>query len=821
MARKKKKHIFPIIISGIVVIFSLCVAAGAIYFVVISRSLPSPDELSSRKISQSTKIYDRTGEVLLYEIHGEEKRTVVPFEEIPETVKEATLAAEDINFYNQPAFDWKAIVRALIANLREGEIVQGGSTITQQLVKNVFLSPERVITRKIKELILAIELESRYTKDEIFSFYLNQIPYGSNAYGIEAASQLYFGKSVHEVSLAEAATLASLPRGPSYYSPWGTYKGALLARKDYVLDRMVEFGFITEEEAREAKKEVLNFLPPTIGKIRAPHFSLFVKEQLINQYGEDFVLNGGLEVITTLDWNLQQLGEEVVEEGVKRNKELYESNNAALVAQDPKTGQILAMVGSRDYFDSENDGNFNVATQGLRQPGSALKPFVYLTAFQKGFSPKTMLFDVYTEFDTRNDPETSYVPGNYDGIVRGAVRMEDALAQSLNIPAVKALYLAGIPNALENLNAFGVGTLREAWRYGLSLVLGGGEVKLIDLVGAYSVLARDGMKHEQTSILKIKDGEGNILSEFHDEVNRVVEEQYPRLINEILSSSELRSPIFQSSLSYTVFPGYEVALKTGTSQDYRDAWTIGYTPYLVAGIWAGNNDNTPMVKQGSSILAAVPMWSNFFGEALKKYDSEPFTRPETPAYSPKPMMNGEYIWKPFVDGVARPQVHSILFYVDKNNPLGPVPENPQEDLQFENWELGVWEWAKENIPNFFGYNQKISLDDIAFPSQGSGPTMPVSQIGEATFNDLKPESGSFLSSPFVISTRVTSDEEIDFVELYVNRRLINKVYPDGNKYFFRYNYESPLDQQSLFELKLSTVSGYSTSTSFIVYEETD
>ena len=407
---------------GLVFILILGLTAlVVIYLSSIVKNLPSPNEFGNYLLSQSTKIYDRTGKILLYEIHGQEKRTVINFSEIPKNVVITTLAAENAEFYNEPAFDWKAILRALWTNLKEGRITQGGSTITQQLAKNVFLSPEKTLTRKIKELILAIRLESLYSKDQILEFYLNQIPYGSNIYGIESAAQNYFHKSAKDLTLTEAAILASLPKAPSYYSPWGNHLKELEERKNYILDRLVSLKSIDQKTADQAKVEKAKIFPPSAGLIKAPHFVLTVKDYLINRYGEDLVERGGLKVITTLDWNLQQIAERVVKEGAERNAELYQGGNAALVAEDSKTGQILTLVGSKDYFDIKNEGNFNVATQGLRQPGSALKPFVYLLAFQKGYPPQTQIFDVQTEFDTTGDPVHSYAPLNFDDKFRGPI----------------------------------------------------------------------------------------------------------------------------------------------------------------------------------------------------------------------------------------------------------------------------------------------------------------------------------------------------------------------------------------------------------------
>ncbi len=807
--KKTKKHLFQILSLFLVFFVGLMTTAAVIYAAAVLKKLPSPEQFGNRQINQSTKIYDRSGEVLLYEIHGEEKRTVISFDEIPEILKKATLAAEDDNFYHRPAFDWKAIIRALLANLREGRIVQGGSTITQQLARNVFLSPKKTLDRKLKELILAIELESKYSKDQIFSFYLNQIPYGSNAYGIEAASLTHFNKSAKELTLAEAAILAALPKAPSYYSPWGSHEKELFERQIYILNRMEELSYITEKEKTEAQKTKIKFAPPSQGTIKAPHFSLAVKDYLIGRYGENAVMNGGLRVITSIDWEMQQVAERVVGEGAKRNEELYKGKNASLVAQDPKTGQVLALVGSRDYFDIENEGNFNVAMQGLRQPGSALKPFAYLTAFQKGYGPDTIVFDAPTEFDTTGNPDKSYRPNNFDEYFRGPTKLETGLAQSINIPSVKMLYLAGLDEVLKTVQKFGINTLKERWRYGLSLILGGGEVKLIELANAYATLAEEGVKHEQVLVLKVTDGQGNTLETYHDQSSRIIEEQYPRLINQILSDKELRAPLFQSSLSLTVFPEKDVALKTGTTNDYRDAWAMGYTPSLVVGVWAGNNDNTPMQRRGGSILAAVPIWSAFLQEVLKKYPNEAFAKPNPIPPTSKPMLNGQSVNTPTLNNVNYPQVHSILYYVDKRDPLGPIPENPTNDPQFENWETSVTDWAKINIPNFFLYNLPIP--------EGAKTLNPTTTPQDISIENVSPKNGAFVSSPVLIKADIRSLKGLNKIELFLNRQLINST--KTNSTFF--NYQTPITEnilsQNLIEIKVEDSAKNQTSFSFIVF----
>lgn len=817
-----------------------------LYVFFLIKDLPRPSQFGNRQISQSTKIYDRTGEILLYEVHGEEKRTIVSLEEIPEFVRLATLAAEDAYFYSQPAFNWKAILRAIVTNIQTGQFSQGGSTITQQLAKNLFLTPEKTLNRKIKEIILAIELESKYSKDEILNLYLNQIPYGSNAYGVEAASQTYFGKSVKNINLAEAAILTALLKAPSYYSPWGTHQDELFERQENIIKRMVDLGFINQSQAKEAVQQTprIRFAPPVGGIIKAPHFVLTVKEMLVNRYGEDVVERGGLKVITTLDWKIQEAAEKSVAEGAARNESLYQGRNAALVAQDPKTGQVLALVGSRDYYTNQNlptgciagvncgfEPKFNVATQGLRQPGSALKPFVYLAAFTKGYSPKTVVFDVPTEF-VSNDPDcpaiiTSFSeknpkcfnPDNFDGIFRGPVSLEAGLAQSINIPSVKTLYLAGPNDVLKILADFGISTLKETWRYGLSLVLGGGEVKLIELINAYATLAQEGVKHEQKFILKVEDAKGQILESYQDETKRVIEPQYPRLINQILSDVDLRRGLFQNSLNLTVFPDHEVALKTGTTNDYRDAWAIGYTPFLVAGVWAGNNDNSQMQQRGSSILAAVPIWNNFMKNVISYFRPETFTRPEPISLPNKPMLNGNYLYLPIVKGEVWPQIHNILYYVDKKNPLGPPPVDPYQDPQFYNWETAVVEWSKFNIPFFSSLNYNRPLTEPLNFEPYQIQLSPQQQLTEQipiSIQIKNVKNGDFVVSPFRLEADIKFLNGPAVIELNFNRSLVDRKQAGGGFYSYSYRFGA-LNPQNLIELKVVDRLGNTREESLIVF----
>lgn len=758
------------------------------YVYSITKNLPDPKLFDQRQISQSTKIYDRAGEVLLYEVHGEEKRTIIPASEIPDFVRQTTLAIEDSEFYTHSAFNWRSIIRAFYINLTRGRVVQGGSTITQQLAKNAFLTPDRTITRKIKELFLSYQLEKKYSKDEILDLYLNQIPYGSNAYGIEAAAQTFFNKPAKDLSLGEAAILASLPNAPSYYSPYGTHVDELIARQNFILKQMLNADIIDQEEKERAQKEEIKFAPQTTN-IKAPHFVITIQEYLNNKYGEDLVQRGGLKVISTLDWKLQQIAEKTVAEGAARNTELYNGRNAALVAQDSNTGQILALVGSKDYFDAENDGNFNVATQGLRQPGSAIKPFAYLTAFKEGYTPNTILWDVETDFDATEDK--SYSPHNFDNIFRGPITLRNALAQSVNIPAVKVLYLAGVGNVIEIAEQFGITTLTERSRYGLSLALGGGEVKLIELVGAYSVLSQDGVKHKQNFILEIKDSENNILEKYQDEAKKVVEAQYAQEINDILSDVEARKALYSGSLYLTIFPNQEVALKTGTTNEYHDAWAIGYTPSLVAGVWVGNNNNQPMQQQGSSILAALPIWHAFMSKALENKSLEPFEKP-TSLTADKPVLRGEY--------VINNEVHNILYYVDKRNPQGPEPTTPQSDPQFDNWEGSVIKWLEENP-------DKIS--DINFDSNSP------------KINIKTPVNGSFINDLLNIEAEIKSTSQIVKIEVYLNNILISQKSDSfDNIYTYKESFKvNQINLQNTLKIKVLDSFSHQSESEIIIYSK--
>jgi len=660
---------------------------GVSLFVLYAKSkVPDPESIVSRQIKESTKIYDRTGTIVLYDIYDEERRTVVGFAHISENMKKATLAVEDSRFYEHGGFDVRGFVRSLLQNIEQGFGSGGGSTITQQLVGNALVGREKNLTRKVQELILAIEVEQRYTKDEIFEMYLNQVPYGNNAYGIEAASQTYFGIPASDLSVAQAALLASLVQRPSYLSPYGLHMDELVGRKEYVLGRMLQLNSISQEVYDMAKKEQLIFKDKS-NILAAPHFVLMAREYVIQKYGKDIVESGGFKIITTLDADLQKKAEELVTKYGKINKEKYKASNASLVAINPKTGEVRALVGSVNYFDIENEGNFNVAL-AKRQPGSAFKPFAYAAAFANGYTDSTVLWDVKTEFNPLCSPDSTqtknpttgeacYHPKNYSGTYSGPVTMRQSLARSLNIPSVKTLYLAGIDTVIDLAIRMGITTLEDRSRFGLSLVLGGAEVRPIDLVSAYGVFANDGVRVPWGFIQSIELNNGTLLEERQITPERVLNTQIARLMNDVLSDNNARAPAFGVNNSL-YFPGRAIAAKTGTTQENRDAWVVGYSPSIAVGVWVGNNRNQSMTTAGAGISAAGPLWNSFMNAALSGTSAESFMSPN-PILTSKPILNGI------------PDAHTILYSVSRDNPQGSTPVQPETDPQFINWE-----WAVQN-----------------------------------------------------------------------------------------------------------------------------
>ena len=614
------KGMLIVLLGALLLVCSASLLAAGAYGYIASK-LPPPEELTIRANTfESTKIYDRNG-TLLYEIFDPTggRRTVVPLARIPASVRDATIATEDPTFYDNPGVNPLSILRAFWMNLREGQIVSGASTITQQVVKNTFLSPEVTFSRKVKEAILATEITRRYSKDDILEIYLNQSYYGNLAYGIGTAAEVYFKKPVEKLSLAEAAFLAGIPQGPAIYDPYTNLAGAKI-RQGIVLDLMVKRGYIEREQARQAQTEALDFAAQRI-EMKAPHFVVYVREQIEAQFGKEYVYRGGLRVYTTLDLPTQEMAQRIIREKLDSLKEL-DASNAALVALDPQNGQILAMVGSADFFDEAIDGQVNVSLR-LRQPGSSIKPINYVAAFERGWTAATFLMDIKTQFpDGANPP---YEPHNHDQKEHGPVLVRDALARSLNIPAVKTLQFVTLPGMLEMAHRLGVSSLNRA-DYGLSLTLGGGDVTLLEIVGAYAVFANGGYRARPTPILRIEDNQGDTLAQAQDQPGEaLLDPQLAYLITSILSDKEARVPTFGRNNALEL--SRPAAAKTGTTDDYRDAWTIGYTPNLVAGVWVGNSDGTPM-QQVFGSRGAAPIWHDFMEEALRNTPAQDFVMPE-------------------------------------------------------------------------------------------------------------------------------------------------------------------------------------------------
>lgn len=592
-----------------VVISVIIVSLFSYSYFAIFKGLPSPKELEARQTEVSTKIYDRNG-ILLYKIYKNQNRTIVPLTKIPIHVRLATLAAEDAEFYSHPGFSIKGIFRAIIQDLQTGSI-QGGSTITQQLVKNTLLTPEKTITRKIKELILSIEVEANYTKDQILEMYLNEVSYGGTAYGIQEASESYFGKDVGSLNLAEAALLAGLPKSPTAYSPFGPTPELAIERQKEILHLMVVNKFITSDQEKTALKEILTFLPNKTS-IKAPHFVMYIRQLLVDKYGEDVVEKGGLEVITSLDLPIQETAEQVVQTEVAKLRGLNVGNGAALVV-NPQTGEILAMVGSKNYFDIAAEGNVNVTTS-LRQPGSSIKVVNYAYALSNGYTPATIIDDSKVTYAVPGNPP--YSPVNYDNQYKGPIPLRSALAQSRNIPAVKVLASYGVAKMVSEGQKMGITTWSNPSDYGLSLTLGGGAVTVLDLSKVYSTLANYGKRPDFLPILSVKNYKGRVLEKNTPVISDAVDPRVAFILTDILKDNNARAPEFGLA-SYLVIKNHpEVAVKTGTSNDLRDNWTAGYSQDYLVVTWVGNNDNSPMSRVASGVTGASPIWNKIMSAIL-------------------------------------------------------------------------------------------------------------------------------------------------------------------------------------------------------------
>lgn len=740
-----------------VAIVGLVAGIGLIAWV--SRDLPDPNKLTDRHVAQSTKIYDRTGTHLLYEIFGEEKRTIIPLDQIPQDLINGVIATEDSEFYNHHGIRILSFVRSLGTSILTLERPRGTSTLTQQLVKNAILNNERSYIRKLKEVILSLRLEQKYSKDQILQIYFNEIPYGSTNYGVEAAAQSYFGKSVRELDLQESATLAGIPQRPSVFLRDAE---ALKNRRDFVLRRMYEEGYITAEQKEAAQAAELTLQQKFKSRIEAPHFVMYVKEQLEEQFGEQTVNTGGLRVITSLDWDKQQLAEKAVEDNAKIFEEAS-ADNIALVAMDPRSGEILSMIGSRDFFNPDINGQYNVAVQGRRQPGSSFKPIIYAAAFEKGYTPDTVLFDVSTNFCP--DCAKEYRPVNYTGLEYGLVTIRQALQGSLNIPAVKTLYLVGLEDGVRFAERLGYTTLSRG-AFGLSLVLGGGEVHLLEHTAAYATFANNGLRMKPVSIMRVEDPTGEIVFEQKKQAGeRVLDPKITATLSNVLSDDEARAYIFGRNSSLTL-KDRPVAAKTGTTNQYVDAWTMGYTPSLVTGVWVGNTDNTPMKAGAGGNRMAGVVWRAFMEEALAGTPVETFPEP-SPNDAEKPVLRGsiggitlqinsltgniaasstppEYI-------TTRTYIppHDILHYVIKDNPRGPTPTNPADDPQYLAWEEAIQQWIARNREKNPAWSISFEEPPTEYDTEPSLELMPSLTVSS-------PSPSSTLSSRDLMVTVVAS-----------------------------------------------------------------
>ncbi len=782
--------------------------------------IPDFKSFTERKVANSTKIYDNTGKILLYDLHKDIKRTVIADQEIGVNIKNATVAIEDSEFYHHNGIRIKSIVRALWTRFLGGK-VQGGSTITQQLIKNTLLTQEKTLTRKLKEWVLALKIERVLSKEEILALYLNEAPYGGTIYGIKEGAETFFNKKATDLTLAEAAYLAAIPNSPTHYSPYGKYKADLDQRKNIVLRRMFELGFITDADYQKSKSEVVVFQPQKPTSIQAPHFVFFVREYLEKKYGADVLESGGLNVITTLNYDLQKKAEEIVIKNAKENEKTADGKNAAVVAIDAHTGAILAMVGSRDYFEEEIDGNFNVVT-AQRQPGSSFKPFVYAAAFNKGYTADTVLFDVKTEFSTncdeRGNPKGGrnrsdcYNPDNYDDAFRGPMSLRNALAQSINVVAVKLLYLVGVQDSIKLAHEMGVTSLNDANRYGLSLVIGGGEVSLLDLTSAYSVFATEGIRHPYQSILSIKNNAGVEIETIQNQSSMVLPVNTTRLVSDILSDNIARTPTFGTNSSLVVH-GVDTAVKTGTTNNNKDAWTIGYTPHVAVGAWVGNNDNKPMKKGGATL--AGPIWNAVIAEAAKNYPQTDFTKPDTIDQNIPPILRGKWLGgETFVidsiskklateftpsnnrEEISLTNVHTILYWINKDAPLEGKPNNPYSDPLYNHFEYGIRNWWAQNsykYPYITQANVPVGYDPVH--TESNKPSLTFSNINENTVYDRN--SKQVIN---IVSNKSTPLQKIDI--------FINNNYTTSLK-SFPYSFSvTPIDFKNLTNTNTIRAIGY-------------
>lgn len=736
-------------------------------FIWYGRDLPTPEKLSASNLSQSTRILDRNG-VVLYDIYGDQNRTYVKLSDIPKTFQEATISIEDKDFYHNQGFSVTGMIRSVL-NIVLLRGLSGGSTLTQQLVKNTLLTSERSIPRKIKEFILAIQVDKKYTKDQILELYLNVAPYGGTNVGVETAAEQYFGKKAKDLNLVESAILAGFPQSPSYYSPYGEFPKAYIDRATNVLRRMREDGYITSDQEKKADSQLPNitFLEKT-ESIKAPHFSFYVKNLLIKQYGENLVESGGLTITTTLDYKLQQAAEGIVKDEVNNARGLRVGNGAVVVL-NPQNGEVLAMVGSKDFFATKSasfdnpkkdvpfEGQYNVITQGHRQPGSSIKPVMYATALEKGYTASNLIMDTKTTFPNQGGKD--YTPVNYDGKYHGPIQLRFALANSLNVPAVKMLAQVGVKNMMQTAFNMGISTLEPTTdnvnRFGLSITLGGGEVIPLEEATAYSAFANGGYKVDPISILKVTDRGGNVLFQKENlSKNRVLPTEVAFIISHILLDNNARLLTFGAN-SYLNISGRTVSVKTGTTDDKRDNWAIGWTPSILVAAWVGNNDNSPMGSIASGVTGATPIWRRVIMEVLKNKPNEDFPKPDNvvaltiDAYGGGLPVDGKPTRSEYYIKGTEPQVPAAIYQNVKvsksdNGKLASQSEidNSQYDTRTfisfkENdpistdgknrWQEGIDAWVNDNYGSDPLYHPPTQTSTVVVSSPTPTPSSTPSQ----------------------------------------------------------------------------------------------
>jgi len=823
LQRKRKLYTMSYIASILLGVMVAGIFAIIFIFAYFSRELPNPNQLLERSFELSTRFYDRNDK-LLYEVYGDKNRTLIKLSEVSPNVAHATLSVEDSEFYLHKGYSIKGIIRALKNTIFGGDL-QGGSTITQQAIKNTLLTQERTVVRKIKELILSLQLENRYTKDEILQMYLNESPYGGLNYGIYSAAKAYFNKDPKDLTISESAYLAGLTQSPSYYSQFGSNPEAGIERRNYVLYLMNERGwvdgdgkrhYLSDEDYENAKNEVLNFDTAKI-PLEAPHFTYYVKQYLVEILGQEAVEMGGLKVKTTLDLDTQKLAQEIVADEISASENLN-VYNGSMVVIDPKDGGILAMVGSKGYNldpypkdcvsggTGENSCKFdpyvNVAL-AKRQPGSAIKPITYATMLSQGYTAAYPLVDVPTKFEG-SSPDRPYEPVNYDGKFRGVMSLRKSLGNSLNIPAVKALKIVGIDNMIDQAEKMGIKTFTDRERYGLALTLGGGETRLLELTGAFSVFAAKGVYKEPNPIIEVTNQKGDIVYKPSLVERRALSEEVAFIISDILSDDGARSDAFGAGSLLNV-PGRQVAVKTGTTDDKRDNYAIGFTPSVVVGVWVGNSNNEKMNPYiASGISGATPVWRRFMMEYLEGKDIEKFQNPPTVEKMEVDRLTGGLPYKDFdkrsewfaentkptavSDWYQKIRVCKIDGRIANQ---GCVDAGEAEDkdfvkirAEFTEWQSSVDSWIKEYYSDDDKYFPPQMVSKLEFDGDG------VSNKDDVYTQIVGLKDGDRVNLNFRLNAEVSCFNDIEKVAIYIDD---DKVTEDENKPY-GYNFNLPADK---------------------------